>query len=125
MGDLSPHFDSTEFADPRTGECRMDPALIAALEELRALVGKPIHIDSGYRSPSTNAAVGGVGHSEHMEGKAADISVAGLDTYQLYVLADQVPTFSAGGIRIYPGQNFIHVDTRGSRARWARVDGQY
>lgn len=125
MGNLSEHFDSSEFRDPKTGECQVDATLIRALESLRLLVGKPIHIDSGYRSPSTNDEVGGVSHSQHMLGKAADISVEGLDTYQLYVLADQIPDFAGGGIGIYPGSHFVHVDVRGERARWARVDGKY
>lgn len=125
MADLSPHFSTAEFADRRTGECKVNPRLINALETLRSLAGKPIHIDSGYRSPATNEAAGGVGHSQHMEGNAADISIEGLDTFQLYVLADQVLAFQGGGIGIYPGSNFIHVDVRDGRARWARVNGEY
>jgi uncharacterized protein YcbK (DUF882 family) len=103
----------------------MNPFLIDSLEELRNLVGKPIHIDSGYRSPTTNTAAGGVSHSQHLLGNAADISVEGLDTYQLYVLAEQIQRFRVGGIGIYPGEKFIHVDIRGERARWCRLDGQY
>src|SRR5512146_3069105 len=125
MGDLSPHFSKSEFADHKTGECVVNPALVAALEELRSLVGKTIHIDSGYRSPSTNAAEGGVSHSQHMLGNAADISIDGMDTYKLYVAADQVPAFASGGIGVYPGESFIHVDVRGERARWCRLNGVY
>ena len=133
MGDLSPNFSTSEFADRRTGECKVNPRLINALETLRSLAGRPIHIDSGYRSPATNEAVGGVGHSQHMEGNAADISIkilngppaVYLDTFQLYVLADQVLAFQNGGIGIYPGNKFIHVDVRDGRARWARVNGEY
>jgi Peptidase M15 len=44
----------------------------AGLEQVRALLGSPLHIDSGYRSPALNAAVGGVPNSAHLTGYAAD-----------------------------------------------------
>lgn len=48
--------------------------LAQGLEEIRkALRNLPIHINSGYRSPALNAAIGGSGKSAHMQGLAADI----------------------------------------------------
>jgi hypothetical protein len=35
-----------------------------------------------------------------------------------------VPQFAEGGIGAYDS-NFLHVDVRGHRARWARVRGKY
>lgn len=52
--------------------------ITATLEEIRTLVGKPINISSGYRSPAVNAAVGGAAKSAHVLGLAADINVGGL-----------------------------------------------
>lgn len=46
--------------------------LVLRLEEVRALLGKPMLISSGYRSPALNAAVGGSGTSDHAQGLAAD-----------------------------------------------------
>lgn len=43
------------------------------LDPLREAYGKPIYVNSGYRSPELNKAVGGVGTSEHQSGRAADI----------------------------------------------------
>ena len=43
------------------------------LDPLRQAYGKPIVVNSGYRSKSLNRAVGGVTNSQHLEGKAADI----------------------------------------------------
>ena len=40
---------------------------------------KPIIINSGYRSPEVNKAVGGVATSNHLTGCAADIKVAGIE----------------------------------------------
>lgn len=48
------------------------------LEPLRAAIGKPITITSGYRSPPLNAAIGGSPRSDHCYGRAADIKVAGM-----------------------------------------------
>jgi uncharacterized protein YcbK (DUF882 family) len=43
------------------------------LEELRAALGRPVVITSGYRCPEHNKAVGGVPRSPHMLGRAVDI----------------------------------------------------
>lgn len=43
------------------------------LDPLREAYGKPIYINSGYRCPELNKAVGGVSTSEHQSGRAADI----------------------------------------------------
>lgn len=44
------------------------------LDPLRAAWGKPIHVNSGYRCPALNKALGGVPASQHMKGEAADIT---------------------------------------------------
>lgn len=44
------------------------------LDPLREAWGKPIHVNSGYRCPELNKAVGGVPASQHMKGEAADIT---------------------------------------------------
>ena len=54
-----------------------------ALEAVRALVGRPINVTSGYRSPALNKAIGGAANSAHMFGLAADINVNGYTPRQL------------------------------------------
>lgn len=44
------------------------------LDPLRDAYGKPIRVNSGYRSPALNAAVKGSKTSQHMKGQAADIT---------------------------------------------------
>ncbi len=44
------------------------------LDPLREAYGKPIYVNSGYRCPALNRAVGGVAHSQHLTGEAADIT---------------------------------------------------
>jgi hypothetical protein len=47
------------------------------LQPIRDLYGKPIHVNSGYRCVALNKAVGGAANSQHVQGRAADISVGG------------------------------------------------
>ena len=76
------------------------------LEQIRALVGAPIHVSSGYRAPALNRAVGGAANSAHVLGLAADIEVPGMTPQQL------AQAIEAGGIEfdqlIYEGA-WVHV----------------
>lgn len=75
-------FEASQTADKlgianviRTFEVR--DAVVAlttnVLQPLRDKWGKPLHINSGYRCPELNQAVGGVATSQHVKGEAADI----------------------------------------------------
>lgn len=44
------------------------------LDPVRQKYGKPIKVNSGYRSKQVNAAVKGASSSQHVSGEAADIS---------------------------------------------------
>jgi zinc D-Ala-D-Ala carboxypeptidase len=48
------------------------------LEPARLILGVPLHVDSGYRSPAVNHAVGGAENSAHMVGRAADVIPIGM-----------------------------------------------
>ena len=45
------------------------------LQPARDMYGKPIRVNSGFRSPAVNKAVGGAPNSQHTRGEAADITV--------------------------------------------------
>lgn len=85
------------------------------LDRLREAMGHPLLVNSGYRSPQHNAAVGGAKASNHMKGIAFDISMANVDPHRFEVEAKKV---GFNGIGLYPPQkpsgarNFIHIDTR-------------
>ena len=49
------------------------------LDPIRALWGKPIGVNSGYRSPELNRAVGGKPTSQHLRGEAADITTGSVE----------------------------------------------
>jgi len=51
--------------------------LAAKLEEVRALLGQPMLISSGFRSAALNKAVGGSATSDHANGLAADFTAPG------------------------------------------------
>jgi hypothetical protein len=52
--------------------------LAKLLEKVRALLNRPIHINSAYRSLNVNKLVGGQPNSQHCLGCAADIKVGGM-----------------------------------------------
>ncbi len=47
------------------------------LDPLREAIGKPITVNSGYRSTLLNDIVGGSANSQHTRGEAADITAGG------------------------------------------------
>jgi len=99
------------------GTLALDPAAMDLLQDLRDRIGKPFHIVSAYRSPEHNKAVGGAKRSFHMNGVAFDISMRNHDPHEFRDIAEEM---GFDGIGTYPPArgNFIHIDTRGYRARW-------
>lgn len=91
MTQLSPHFALDELVRsdyalrsgidnaPNDFE-RLNLSRLAnlALEPARDILGVPLHINSGFRSPGVNAAVHGSPHSAHLDGLAADFVPIGL-----------------------------------------------
>jgi putative chitinase len=57
--------------------------VVCILQPLRDALGLPVHVNSAYRSPAVNQAVGGVNNSQHALGQAADITVDGYTPSQL------------------------------------------
>ncbi len=123
---MTANFARAEFACPCCSAAPVTQTLASALQGVRDIVHVPVHINSGYRCPEHNKAVGGAPASEHVQGIAADIS-AECGWRALYAAALRVPAFTEGGVGVYPdsGAGFIHVDVRKKRARWARINGRY
>ena len=53
------------------------------LQPVREHFGKSVTVNSGYRSPESNAAVGGSKTSDHCKGQAADIEIVGVANAEL------------------------------------------
>jgi uncharacterized protein YcbK (DUF882 family) len=102
--------------DFRTGEEHpIDPVLLDMLHTLRLRAGRkaPFEIISGYRSPKTNnmlrAQSNGVAkRSLHMQGRALDIRLPGMELKDLHRAAVDL---KVGGVGLYSKSNFIHIDT--------------
>jgi len=94
-----------------------DPSEFDLLHNVLTRLNKPngtINVLCGYRSEETNeylrsrAAVTGVAeHSQHIQAKAIDIRVPGVQTARL---RDAAMSLDAGGVGYYPTAQFVHVD---------------
>jgi uncharacterized protein YcbK (DUF882 family) len=110
------------LGDFRTGDTTaMDPELLHILFDLRQAVDSSgaYEVISGYRSPATNEMLrqrgsGVARNSQHLQGKAIDIRLRGVDTA---VLRDAAIALQRGGVGYYEGSDFVHVDT-GRVRRW-------
>lgn len=94
----------------------MDPRLLDLLHELQQRVGnrRAFEVISGYRAPATNEMLrlhggGGVSRlSQHLFGKAIDVRLPGTKLPRLHAAACAL---KGGGVGLYGGPDFIHLDT--------------
>ena len=63
---------------PPAAQAALRQLVAQVLDPLRAALGRPVHVSSGYRSPAVNQAVNGSPTSQHPLGEAVDIRVDGL-----------------------------------------------
>ncbi len=80
------------------------------IQPLRDKLGVPIHVNSGYRCPELNKAVGGVPTSQHQKGEAADLSIDGKAADILEALENSNIPFDQA--ILYRKQNFLHVSLK-------------
>lgn len=119
---LAPNFQVREFASHDGDDIVwLDDELPELLQQIRDHFKAPVTINSGYRSPAHNAAVGGVKNSQHTLGTAADIVVRGVSPLEVAQYAEHLMP-DRGGIGVY--KDFTHVDVRAVRARWDNRSGK-
>lgn len=94
--------------------------LAIELQKIRDWYGKPMTINSGYRSPEHNKAVNGASQSYHMKGMAADFNIKGVSPENVRALIRQdwntTKTTHIGGLGSY--KNFTHYDIRNGKQEW-------
>lgn len=116
MGNLSKHFDSSEFrCKCGCGKGAPSNLLISRLEKLHTLLGaKAIIINSGYRCSEYSVRVGGSATDAHTRNIAADIVVKKQDgtIYKAEEIAEAAERIGFGGIGLM--NNACHLDTRDS-----------
>ena len=116
MGDLSEHFSRWEFAcGCGCGDDGVSADLIEGLESTREVVKRPIRVTSGRRCEAHNTQVSGSKGSQHMLGRAADVTIDGVRPKAVAWIAETLGCFS--GIKAYAG-GWTHLDIReGARFR--------
>ncbi|WP_106481820.1 D-Ala-D-Ala carboxypeptidase family metallohydrolase [Butyricimonas faecalis] len=120
---LSENFDLEEFTrsdkakelgitnEPGEKELAALRELVSrTIQPLRDKLGVPIHVNSGYRCPELNKAVGGVPTSQHQKGEAADLSIDGKASDILEALENNNIPFDQA--ILYRKQNFLHVSLK-------------
>jgi|TARA_B100000073_G_scaffold314828_1_gene290286 hypothetical protein len=83
------------------------------LQPVRDHFGKPVVINSGYRSPKLNKAIGGSNKSQHTKGEAADIEIPGLSNKELAEYIEDNLPFDQLILEFYngvdPNSGWVHV----------------
>jgi uncharacterized protein YcbK (DUF882 family) len=108
--------------DHRNGEAHpIDPALMDYLVDVADKLGTEARfaVISGYRSPESNEKLrerssGVAQRSLHMQGRAIDVRMAGIDCADLASLAENL---QRGGVGYYRASDFVHLDT-GALRTW-------
>lgn len=108
--------DGTNVPDELMENCI---ELAENLQKIRDYFGRPLIINSAYRTESHNKKVGGVSNSQHLKCKAADIKIKGVSIKELsnaiFTLIER-GEIKQGGVGVY--KTFVHYDIRGNKARW-------
>ena len=109
--------DGTEVPEDLRGNVI---SVASNIETLRkALGGVPINVHSWYRTKSYNAKIGGALNSQHLQGKAVDISTKEFTPLEIKNTIEELikdGKMNEGGIGLY--KTFVHYDIRGIKARW-------
>lgn len=126
---LSKNFCAYEFAcNDKSDEFKVATELVEILQQVRDHFGKPVIINSAYRTPAYNISIGGSSKSQHCLGTAADIRIAGVDPIRIALYVASLPYFQKhGGIGYYSRAQvtggFVHVDVRTWKSRWISKSG--
>ena len=111
---IADEFDSPDL--PGSGRLEINPHLVVVLEKVRREYGKPISINSAYRTREHNERVGGVVNSQHRKGNAADLSITNQKDGDILQALFIKYAGEKCGIGRY--NTFIHVDVRNKKSRW-------
>lgn len=112
----SVHFKNKELRCRCCGENHVVYDLLLLAEEIRELIGYPMHVTCAYRCKMHNIDVGGVLGSQHTLGRAMDFYVKEVPAekvYQILLKAHREGKLKdMNGLFLYRKKNFIHVDVR-------------
>ena len=113
---LSAHFARREFeCKCKCGFNTVDVKLIGFLELIRTHFNAPIIVNSGCRCSKYNKQINGASRSQHIIGRAADITIKNVSSKEI---ADYAEFINTPGVGRYP--SFTHIDSRNSEAKWGK-----
>lgn len=110
------NFSPHEMACRGTGQLVVDFDAMDKLQNLRDAIDRPIIIQSAYRTPEHNKAVGGAKRSMHLKAQAFDVSMANHNPIEF---EKQARAVGFTGFGYYPKSGFMHIDT-GPERSWGR-----
>ena len=111
--DNYPNFERWEFeCSCGCGQALMRAETLDMVQNIRSLLGEPLHITSGYRCPSYNSSISSTGRNgPHTLGLAVDIGCYGDKAHRVLVeaLEQEVPRI---GVKQKGPHNkrFVHLD---------------
>jgi hypothetical protein len=121
MTQLTEHFSTDELTFSETAVRRgidntPDAEVFAnlqmlayGLERVRSILGYPVNVSSGYRSPKLNAAIGGSKSSQHMQGLASDFTCQEFGSpHDICVALQHEAGYISFDQLIYEG-NWVHI----------------
>ena len=117
MGDLTKNFSRSEFVcQCGCGFDTVDYMLVVVLQDIADYFKSSVYISGGNRCFQRNLNTqGAANNSEHIKAKASDIKVSGIEPIEVYnYLNKKYP--NCFGVGLY--SNRVHIDVRGTRARW-------
>lgn len=129
---LSPHFSLDELTNSdtaaRAGIDNTPPPDVletlkhtcTGLEAVRVLLGAPLAVSSGYRSPALNKLVGGQANSQHCKGEAVDFTARQFGTPE-QIVARLVASQLAYDQVILEFGRWVHISFGGKERRQALV----
>ena len=106
---LTENFKSAEFKSRNYPVVFIDTDLVKILQGIRNAFGKPVNINSGFRTYEHNKSVGGSTNSAHLLGKAADISIRGIKAADLARGAAALYGRTSA-IGLHEPENYVHID---------------
>lgn len=106
-------FTAREMACRGTGKLAIDEDAMDKLQALRDRLGRPVIVNSAFRSKEHNTAVGGAKASLHLKARAFDVRMDNHDPHEFRRAAEAVGFTGFGG---YRKQGFMHIDTGRARA---------
>ena len=126
---MTKHFSFEELTDSKkypylVAQNRIDAQgfmkqlkyIASTLEEIRALLGVPMVVSSGFRNNALNKAVGGSATSGHTKGLCADFIPFGLDISDAFAMIqnsrDKCPSLKKCIYESINGAKWLHIETK-------------